>query len=232
MEDQTRTISQLAISGYRSLRDIRIGLGRLTVVTGANGSGKSSLYRALHLLAEIAQGRVVQTLAAEGGLPSTLWAGPEVFSREMVAGTQKIEGLVRRNSVSLKLGFSGESYGYAIDLGLPVPDDPPSSFLLDPVIKLENVWTGEKLSRANLFAERRGPGVRIRGDSGEWRQVMTGLAAFDSMMTHCADPRSAPELLVLRERMREWMPALRVLRPILAPLYTERFLFPRTISLY
>ena len=85
-----------------------------------------------------------------------------------------------------------------------MPDDPPSSFLLDPVIKLENVWTGEKLSRANLFAERRGPGVRIRGDSGEWRQVMTGLAAFDSMMTHCADPRSAPELLVLRERMREW----------------------------
>ena len=27
---------------------------------------------------------------------------------------------------------------------------------------------------------------------------------FDSMMTHCSDPREALELLVLRERMRDW----------------------------
>ncbi len=65
----------LAIAGYRSLRDLRVALGPLDVVTGPNGSGKSSLYRALRLLAEVAQGRVVQSLAAEGGLPSTLWAG-------------------------------------------------------------------------------------------------------------------------------------------------------------
>jgi predicted ATPase len=46
--------------------------------------------------------------------------------------------------------------------------------------------------------------VRIRADSGEWRHVLTNLAAFDSMMTHCGDPRDAPELLLLRERMRDW----------------------------
>jgi predicted ATPase len=33
---------------------------------------------------------------------------------------------------------------------------------------------------------------------------MADLAAFDSMMTHAADPKSAPELLALRERMRGW----------------------------
>jgi AAA15 family ATPase/GTPase len=44
-------ITKLAISGYRSLRDVRLGLGALNVVTGANGSGKSSLYRAVRLLA-------------------------------------------------------------------------------------------------------------------------------------------------------------------------------------
>ena len=37
----------LAIANYRSLRDFVAPLGRLTLVTGANGSGKSSLYRAL-----------------------------------------------------------------------------------------------------------------------------------------------------------------------------------------
>jgi predicted ATPase len=51
IDDMLRT---LAISGYRSLRDVRVELGALNVVTGPKGSGKSSLYRALRLLAEAA----------------------------------------------------------------------------------------------------------------------------------------------------------------------------------
>ena len=35
---------------------VKLGLGALNVVTGANGSGKSSLYRAVRPLADIAQG--------------------------------------------------------------------------------------------------------------------------------------------------------------------------------
>ena len=193
-------MTTLAISGYRSLRDIRVRLSRLTIVTGANGSGKSSLYRALKLLADIAQGRVIQSLAAEGGLQSTLWAGPESFSRAMKAGAQPVQGTVRKNAISLKLGFGGEDYGYAIDLGLPVSP----VFLSDPEIKTETLWTGERLARQNAFAVRNGRSVRIRADSGEWRQVHQYLAPFDSMMTHCSDPREAIELLVLRERMRDW----------------------------
>ncbi len=50
-------IGCLAISSYRSLRDLRLGLGPLNLVTRPNGSGKSSLYRALRLLADVAQGR-------------------------------------------------------------------------------------------------------------------------------------------------------------------------------
>lgn len=63
-------MTRLAIAGYRSLRDIRVTLGPLNVVTGANGSGKSSLYRALNLLADIAQGRIIQSLAAPQVLAS------------------------------------------------------------------------------------------------------------------------------------------------------------------
>src|SRR5215472_17800237 len=63
-------ITRIAISGYRSLRDVRLALGPVNAVTGANGSGKSSLYRALRLLADIAQGRIVASLAGEGGLSS------------------------------------------------------------------------------------------------------------------------------------------------------------------
>jgi len=36
-------IATLAVENYRSLRRLVLPLGRLNVVTGANGSGKSSL---------------------------------------------------------------------------------------------------------------------------------------------------------------------------------------------
>jgi len=195
-------LSALAIAGYRSLRDVRVALGPLNVVTGPNGSGKSSLYRALRLLAEVAQGRVVQSLAAEGGLPSTLWAGPATVSRAMTRGEQPVQGLARQGPVSLKLGFADDDYGYAIDLGLPIPGQ--TRFNRDPEIKAEAQWAGERLGRGNAFALRNGPLVRVLSDKGEWRRTADQLAPTGSMMTHSADPLGAPELLLLRERMRAW----------------------------
>jgi predicted ATPase len=194
-------IGRLCVAGYRSLRDVRLELGTLTVVTGANGSGKSSLYRALKLLADVAQGRVIQSLAIEGGLTSVLWAGPEAFSRAMKRGEQPVQGTVRKNVVALKLGFSSDDYGYAIDLGLPVDG---GAFARDPQIKAESLWTGPLLQRANCFAERRGPSVTLRDANGERRQAYTTLQSFDSMLTHCANPADGAELLLLRERLRDW----------------------------
>ena len=197
-------MTTLAISGYRSLRDIRMELGPLNVVTGANGSGKSSLYRALRLLADAAQGRIVQALAAEGGMPSALWAGPKSLSRAMIRGEQPVQGQASREPVSLKLGFGGEDYGYAVDLGLPVVAGSATMFFRDPEIKAEAAWTGPRLKRSTAFAYREGPMARVLSEKGEWRLAPATLRPSDGLMTHCADPHGAPELLVLREKMRAW----------------------------
>ena len=195
-------LSTLAIYNYRSLRDLVIPLERLNVVTGPNGSGKSNVYRALKLIAEIAQGRAIASLAREGGLESTLWAGPETIARSVARGDHAVQGTVRKGVVSLKLGFAGEEYGYAIDLGLPSSASP--AFGHDPEIKRECVWAGEVLRPAALLVDRKASLVRSRGERDEWATITQHLARFDSMMTHCADPRNTPELLMLREQMRAW----------------------------
>ncbi|GAA3210955.1 AAA family ATPase [Actinocorallia longicatena] len=190
------------MENYRSLRHLVLPLGRLNVVTGANGSGKSSLYRALRLLADSSRNGSVAALAREGGLASTLWAGPEVIGGAVRRGERPLQGTVRKNPVSLRLGFSGDTFGYAMDLGLPAPGD--SVFALDPLIKVEASWSGPVLRPAALLAQRHGQVVQVRERGGQWYRAHTGLQPFDSMLSEVSDPQRAPDLLDLREQMRSW----------------------------
>jgi predicted ATPase len=194
-------LTALAIANYRSLRKLIVPLKQLNVITGANGSGKSSLYRALRLLADTAQGRIIPSLAREGGLQSTLWAGPESPSRAVRRGEHPVQGTRRKEPVSLRLGFASDEFGYLIDLGLPKPD--LTAFGLDPEIKRECIWHGPALRPSTMLVDRQGPFVRIRADDDSWTFVTEKLSLFDSMM-FVADPRNAPEMSMLRESIRAW----------------------------
>jgi len=195
-------ITTLAVESYRSLRDLVVELGRLTVVTGANGTGKSSLYRALRLLADSARNGAVAALAREGGLPSTLWAGPAVIGKAVRRGEYPVEGTVRKGPVSLKLGFAGDDLGYAIDFGLP--NEPgTSAFQLDPMIKREVAWAGPILRPSTLLVERAHTALRLR-EGRAWEMFPDAVGSFDSMLSEYTDPQRAPELLTLRERVRSW----------------------------
>jgi len=68
-------INTLIIKGYRSIQALRLPMERINVITGANGSGKSNLYKSVYLLSSAANGTLARTLALEGGIPSILWAG-------------------------------------------------------------------------------------------------------------------------------------------------------------
>jgi predicted ATPase len=201
-QDQ-RVIRTLAVEGYRSLRAVVLPLEQVNVVTGANGSGKSSLYRSLRLLADAAREGVVSSLAREGGLPSTLWAGPAVISRAMRAGEHRVEPLRSAEPVALRLGFASDAFGYAVDLGYP-PQVPESMFHLDPEIKSETIWAGPVARPAATLVTRRGAVVQIRQDDGSWLAHKGGLSPFDSMLSEVADPEAAPEVLRLREQIRSW----------------------------
>ena len=146
--------------------------------------------------------QLIPSLAREGGLASTLWAGPEQPSRSVRAGEHPLEGTTRKRVVSLRLGFAGDTFSYAIDLGLPTPS--LSAFARDPEIKREVIWTGATYRRASVLVDRRGGLVQGRNAEGEFDVILQDLPSFDTMLTHYADPLRAPEALQLREQMRGW----------------------------
>lgn len=185
-------LTTLAVSGYRSLRDVVVPLRPLTVVTGPNGSGKSNLYRALRLLASVASGGLVGAVAREGGLASLIWAGPEQ------GGGQ---GTLRTKPVSVQLGFASDELGYLVDLGIPQVDQ-RSVFARDPELKREQVFAGAVARPSTLLIDRLRLSTRVR--DGAWRTLRQELAPFESIVTDLADGDTAPELLALRRGIGSW----------------------------
>jgi predicted ATPase len=200
-------IRTVAVQGYRSLRDLVLPLGQLSLITGANGSGKSSVYRSLRLLADAAQNAVVASLAAEGGLPATFWAGPETIARSVRLGEYEVEPLAKRGVASLKLGFGADEYSYSIDLGYPPPLPPPfkTIFKLDPHIKRECIWHGPFYRKAAALVDRRNNFAWLSTTKDEEPVMLTQhLNDSDSMLSTIADPQRAPEMVEVREAVRGW----------------------------
>ncbi|KXF83067.1 AAA family ATPase [Enterovibrio coralii] len=194
-------LTTLSIANYRSIMDLTLPLGPLNLITGPNGSGKSNLYKALRLLAKTASGGVINSLAEEGGLHSTYWAGPEEISGAMRRGDVEIQGGQRKNVVRLKMGFSSETFGYSISLGLPTPST--SAFGFDPEIKQETIFNGPYFRPASSLVERNGTSVRIR-NGRKWEVASQYIQSFDSMFDSHADPSSAAEVFHVREMIRSW----------------------------
>ncbi len=67
-EDGAVPISRLRVKNFRSLADIDVELGSLSVLIGPNGSGKTNILRALSFLSDIARFDVEETLIKWGGI--------------------------------------------------------------------------------------------------------------------------------------------------------------------
>lgn len=188
-----RVITTLAFGNYRSLRDLRLSVGPLTVITGGNGTGKSNVYRALRLLVDAANGELAHALAREGGLPSAMWAG-EPSAR---ASANKSEGK------RLSIGFADDDVAYELRLGIPPrgPGD-ETAFFLDPQVKEETIRTLGK-PKVNLL-ERRGQSAMLRDHDGHAVTFGATLDLGESVLSQLAEPHRYPVLSALRERLRQW----------------------------
>lgn len=66
-------IQKLQVCGFRSFRDVAWQPGRLDLVVGPNGGGKSNLLRCLELISRTAKGELQSTVAENGGMIPLLW---------------------------------------------------------------------------------------------------------------------------------------------------------------
>ena len=192
-------LDTVAIRGYRSLRELVLPLRRLTVVTGANGTGKSSLYRALRLLADCGRGEVIASFAREGGVASAMWAGPENLGGARRTGTA--QGGPRTRSVSIEMGYASDDFGYLIDLGLPQAQQ--SAFGRDPEVKRELVFAGPVARPTTTLVRRVRGMVEVVAESGHgFDELARNMPAHRSVLADWAG--AAPELVMVRERLRNW----------------------------
>ncbi len=176
----------LFIENYRSLRSVLIELDQLTVVTGANGSGKSNLYQALALVQAAAEGRFKQALLEQGGMPSALWAG------------RRAKGPVR-----MRLSVTFEDLSYDLVAGLTPTDNRSTRFVLDPEIKEESLYFGDQRRASTRLIDRGVNAATLTTSDGEkeqWRALDTG----ESVLSQVGDPGRFPELTDLRQRLRGW----------------------------
>ncbi|MFD0893080.1 AAA family ATPase [Luteolibacter ambystomatis] len=177
----------LHLRGYRSLLDFRLELGRVTVVTGGNGVGKSNLYRALAMLQRMAEGNFAAAIAAEGGMPSVAWAGPRKKDKPI-----RVEWEVEH-----------DFFHYSMACGL-IPAAPgTTAFHTDPDIKVESLRL-QRHGKGQEVARRKGPMVELRAGEGGFERSPLPLHAPESMLAEVRDGIRYPGLAAAREIFLTW----------------------------
>lgn len=184
------SLTELAVSGYRSLRRIRLPVERLSVFVGANGTGKTNLYRALQLVQSAAAGTLSQSLAAEGGFDSVFWAGLR----------QKGEPVRVKLEVRLTHPNMGDLI-YHVETGLRPPTG--AGFELEPQIKAETLVRTSGRQPVTLL-ERKGPTACILGERGTMRPIGTELLETEVALAAFQDAEALPELHFVRQTLASW----------------------------
>ncbi len=173
-------LTDIHVAGFRSVRALRLRLAPVTVVVGANGTGKTNLYQALRLLQAAASGNLARTVADAGGMPSILWAGA------------RKEGAVR-----LRVTATIGTFAYELALGLPTPAE--TVFTTDPVVKEERI----RLDGA-LLLDRAKRSAKLRDADGRPVTHAFDLWASESALARLSEPQRYPALFAMREALLAW----------------------------
>jgi predicted ATPase len=178
-------LRKFEVAGYRSLCNLRLDVGPTTVVVGANGTGKSNLYRSLQLVHDAASGRLARTVVGEGGLPSVLSA-----TESPSPGTE------------LRLAVRLDEWRYELVVGL-VPAGAGTAFRLDPCVRSERLDLVTAETTVAML-ERSHDRTVVRDPDGRRLEYFGALDRSEAALGQLHDPMQFPELAALRQRVLGW----------------------------
>ncbi|AOF89482.1 AAA family ATPase [Sinorhizobium sp. RAC02] len=184
-------LRSMSAENYRSLRAIRMDLGRVNLFVGENGAGKSNLYRSLQLVQAAVRGTFAQEIAAEGGMGSALWTGKR-RPNEPVRIRLEAELLDEDRAITFR---------YRIEAGLRPPA--AAGFAFEPQVKVEelSIETGR---RPVTMMKRAGPGIMVRNEAGRMAEHPEQALASETAVALLGDAGHYPEVGTFRRAVSQW----------------------------
>ena len=137
-------IERMSISGFRSFspfNPIDLELGRINILLGANGAGKSNLISVFRLLHSMAGGMLQQHVAGEG-VASLLHGGPQQTSNMQMRFQFREGDIVAR-------------YGFKLNFGLP-----NRLFISDETVEWSQPGPHGPATKYNVYSDSNEPGLR------------------------------------------------------------------------
>ncbi|MEX3011657.1 AAA family ATPase [Hoeflea sp. TYP-13] len=184
-------LRSMSAENYRSLRSIRMDLGPVNLFVGANGAGKSNLYRSLQLIKAAADGRFSHLIAQEGGIYSAFWSG----------GTKNHQKARIKLTAEIVDEDTGIIYNYAIETGFRIPAG--AGFSHEAQIKAEEL-TIDTGRRPHMLMKRKGGHISVRDENGRMADYPEQAMTSETALYMLGDAGRYPEISTLRHMIGQW----------------------------
>ena len=188
-------LTAVSIRGYRSVRHLHLPVDACAVYVGANGVGKTNLYKALGLLRAAADGSLTRAVAEEGGIESVLWAGKR-------RRHEPVRLILKGHFDALEYGVEvGLPHSYEVEIGLRTPTE--AAFTIEPLIKEERLVVRHG-QRDVAMMERKGPLVTLRDENGRRQAHKNAVLPSETALATFRDGAHYPELEAVRRELLDW----------------------------
>ncbi len=188
-------LTAISIKGYRSIQQLHFDVDACSIFIGANGVGKTNLYKALGLLRSAADGNLTRAIAQEGGIESVLWAG----TRQR---REPVRMILEAHFEDLQYGVEvGLPYDYEVEVGLRKPTE--AAFTIEPLVKEERL-IARVGQRKVVMMERKGPMVALRNEDGAREVHKAAVLSSETALAAFRDAARYPEIELVRRELLEW----------------------------
>ncbi len=188
-------LTAVTIQGYRSVRRLFLPVDACAVFVGANGVGKTNLYKALGLLRSAADNTLTRAIAGEGGIESVLWAGKRRRG-------EPVRLVLKARFEALEHGVEvGLPHSYEVEIGLRTPTE--AAFAIEPLIKEERVVVRHG-RRDVVMMERKGALVTLRDEEGKRQAHKNAVLPSETALATFRDGARYPELEAVRRELLDW----------------------------